>query len=115
MQAGEIRGKLPPGRRVEYSRVSLYSNENKPTLKLLALYKHKLPLITADNNSQFPLNHAVNHSPGELSDAGFQSPFEVVEPAVVDLEEFKCQESDEENDNDFELPIVDAVQELVAL
>ncbi|KAF2493332.1 ankyrin [Lophium mytilinum] len=88
-----------------------------PTIRLLALYKRKLPRQTADNNGRFPIDYAAERSASELSRTVVESLFEIEEEELVELEEVIRQEArdEDEDEDESEIEFEDAVQELVAL
>ena len=58
-----------------------------PTLRLLALYKHKFPSQTADNHGRFPREYAAERPASEVSMGAVESLFEIKQAGLVEMEE----------------------------
>lgn len=54
-----------------------------PTLRLLNLYKRKLPAQTADDKGYFPIDYAIERSDGGISRLVFESLFETDEEGLT--------------------------------
>ncbi|KAH8759371.1 ankyrin repeat-containing domain protein [Diaporthe sp. PMI_573] len=107
-----------------------------PTVRLLGLYKRKLPCQSADDMGRFPADYAAERPGNELSRVVFGSLFDSEETAIATVEETYQQEfcglnynhevdevdevdvdggEDEGDEDEEDLEFEDAVQELISL